>query len=178
MSGFIFGPTGSPVNRLSWTKPFSSFPGGRLRSIVPHRRVADIAQLPAVQPARADARLIHEIVESVMGSQEGLDPRPRLGIARTFAIQNRGAVRKVVTVGSFQENGLYAHWVERHALLLRSGTTSRFHFSKRRLRPWLSKKIKKRKNVIVVGRKGKRERSRKSTGVIDFRFISMKDFSS
>jgi hypothetical protein len=44
-----------------------------------------------------------------------------------------------VTVCSFQENGLHAHPVERHELLFRSGTASRFHSSKRHLLPLLSK---------------------------------------
>jgi hypothetical protein len=124
----------------------SSFPHGRLRSILPDRRVADIAQLPAVQPARADARLVDEIVEWVVGSQERLNPRPRHGIARTFANQNCGVVRRIVIVCSFQENGLRAHWVERHRLLRRSSTASRVRSSKRRLLPSQPKSNKKMRN--------------------------------
>jgi hypothetical protein len=102
----------------------------------------------------ADERLVDEIVDSVVGLQECLDPLPQLGIAHAFVVQYCGAVRDVMKVGSLQENGLHALRVQRHRMLLRLGTASRFHRSMRHLRPGLSKEIEKpslqRKNKADV----------------------------
>jgi hypothetical protein len=63
--------------------------------------------------ARADERLVDEIIESVVGLQERLDPLPQLRIAHAFAVQDCGAVRGVMMACSLQENGLHALWVKR-----------------------------------------------------------------
>jgi hypothetical protein len=146
-------PTGVPMNVvlcigfLRMVRAFSGSLHARVRSIVPYRPVADIAQHATVKPTGAVARLIDEIVDKVVGVQEHLDALPRLVIAHAFAIKNCGAVREVVTVCSFQETGLHALRVEWHRMVLLSVIASRFHSSKRLLRSGLSKRIRKMKTA-------------------------------
>ncbi len=52
--------------------------------------------------------------ESVVRLQERLDPLPQFGIAHAFPVQDFGAMREVMMICSFQENGLHALGVKRH----------------------------------------------------------------
>ena len=57
---------------------------------------------------RASERLNDEILESVMGLQECLDPPPQPGIAVAFSIVDNTAARVFMMAYSFKENDLHS----------------------------------------------------------------------
>ena len=123
---------------------------------------------PRCRPViRAFERLIDEIIESVVGLQKRLDPLPQT--------RYRGRIRgRELHRGPWghdglqpQKNSLHALRVQRHGVLLPQCTISPIHTLTRRLWPVLSKKIKKRKSVNVLDRKGRRIESAVADRIVD-----------
>lgn len=72
-----------------------------------------------------DDRPIQEAVSLVMSPQERLDSPPQLPIGRALTIEDGGTVRRRLAFNGRPEHGLDAIQVERHEMVLESGTAYR-----------------------------------------------------
>jgi hypothetical protein len=79
--------------------------------------------------AGGDERPIEAAVGLVKGEQERLDPAPHLDVGRAFAVEDGTAIGRGCLFEGRQEQGLDAARVERHGVVLASGSTSSCAFS-------------------------------------------------